>query len=174
MAHIDSTLLVKCKKGVVEAQMELYDMLFNPLFYTSYRIVGVVGEAQDIVQESFLKIFDRLERHYDNPPTIEYALKRIVINASIDSLRRRKVQFVDISAADTITYNDTEEQDMKTENIERVKRAVEQLADGFRTVISLKLFEQMDFEDIALKLGVTESTVRSQYIRAKKRILEQL
>ena len=72
-----------------------------------------------------------------------------------------------------IDEQSTNEEDIKLD-VERVKMAVQQLPDGYRTVLSLYLFEGYDHEEIAQILGLAESSTRTQYIRAKKKLLEIL
>lgn len=167
-------LLRRCNEGENGAQMELYSMLFSPIYHTSLRIVGNSADAEDVAQESFLKIFERVDRFFEQPETLEYSLRRIAINASIDVLRRQRVQFVELS--DVAGAADEEEVDRRNVEweVEKVRAAVDRLCHGFRLVISLRLFEGMDFEEIAEQMGITSSTARSQYVRARKRLLEML
>ena len=103
-----------------------------------------------------------------------------MVNKAINQLRSRKVELVDIDAfnfggeecdiadyqADSYTEDDTHYE------VERIKRAMEQLPEGFRVVLSLYLFEGYDHEEIGNILNISETTSRTQYMRAKKRLLE--
>lgn len=173
MVKIDLQLLQQCKKGSIEAQMELYNMLFASAFHCACRIVGATDAAQDIVQEGFLKIFDRIDHYFEAPQMLQYSLRRIVINASIDALRRRNVQFVEIDEKQCAGEEPIDESELLF-TVEKVKRAIEKLPAGYKTIISLRLFEDMDFKDIATELSISDSTARSQYIRAKRKILEMI
>lgn len=166
-------LLRRCGKGESEAQMELYSMLFASIYRTSLRIVGNSADAEDVSQESFLKIFERVDRFFEQPEALEYSLRRIAINASIDVLRRQRVQFVELSDVASVQQEDTDCHNVEWK-VEAVRAAVDRLCAGYRLVISLRLFEGLDFEEIAEQMDITASTARSQYVRARKRLLEML
>jgi RNA polymerase sigma-70 factor (ECF subfamily) len=141
------------------------------------RILNHVGEAEDVLQESFIDAFAKI-KDFRQESTFGVWLKQIVVNKAINQIRSRKVQFVDIedfnsdehdiADVQASTYN---EEEIKFE-VERIKRAMEQLPEGFRVVLSLYLFEGYDHEEIGKILGINETTSRTQYMRAKKRLLE--
>ena len=104
-------------------------------------------------------------------------LKQIVVNKAINQLRSRKMQLVDIDEMNFGEENDiadtetTDDEGVQFE-VERVRRAMEQLPEGYRVVLSLYLFEGYDHEEIGHVLGIAETTSRTQYMRAKKKLLE--
>lgn len=141
------------------------------------RILNHVGEAEDVLQESFIDAFAKI-KDFRQESTFGIWLKQIVVNKAINQIRSRKVQFVDIDEFDGDEYdiadlqsNQYNEEEVKFE-VERIKRGMEQLPEGFRVVLSLYLFEGYDHEEIGKILGINESTSRTQYMRAKKRLLE--
>ncbi len=140
------------------------------------RILNHVGEAEDVLQESFIDAFAKIA-DFRQEATFGVWLKQIVVNKAINQIRSRKMQLVDIEEfggdeIDIADYQDSyNEEEIKFE-VERVKRAMEQLPEGFRVVLSLYLFEGYDHEEIGKILGINESTSRTQYMRAKKRLLE--
>jgi RNA polymerase sigma factor (sigma-70 family) len=101
-------------------------------------------------------------------------LKQIVVNRALNQLRNRKVQWVDIEEGYEICEEESYDEDQVNYDVQRVQHAIQQLPDGFRMVICLYLLEGYDHEEIAKVLGIAESTSRTQYIRAKKRLLEIL
>ena len=157
-----------------DSQMELYDLYSQALFLTAYRIVQLRDEAEDIVQNSFLKIFDRIEIYESTPKSTIYALKRIAINASIDFVRARRLRFIDDVThipevcEESIDYADIE---MK---VALIKNAINELPSGSRIIVTLRVIEEYSFEEIATQLQLKSSTVRTQYVRAKKKILTRL
>ena len=132
----------------------------------------VGDEAEDVLQEAFLSAFQNIDR-YRADATFGLWLKRIVVNKSISLLNKRKgLEFEEIQ-----DFNQSfEELSVSEEALEvkKIKKAVSQLPDGFRTVLTLYLFEGYDHKEIAQILQITESTSKSQYNRAKKRLKQLL
>jgi len=167
-------LITRCKLGDVQGYELLYRQYSKAMYNTSLRIVNNTADAEDVLQESFVAAF-RLD-NFDYSSTFGAWLKRIVVNKSIDMLRRRKMVLVDIEetalhhAADTVPA-DEENIQLK---VEEIRKAMTQLPNGYRTVLSLHLFEGYDHEEIADILHITQSTVRTQYHRAKQKLLQLL
>ena len=143
------------------------------MFNTALRIVNKVPDAEDVLQDSFIDAYTQLGS-FENRSTFGAWLKQIVVFKSIALLKRRRMNFVDL---DTIGELPEEKELDETEiwyTVDTIKQTVQQLPDGYRTVLSLYLFEGYDHEEIAEILGVAQSTVRTQYIRAKQKLLQLL
>lgn len=143
------------------------------MFNTALRIVNKVPDAEDVLQDSFIDAYTQLGS-FENRSTFGAWLKQIVVFKSIALLKRRRMNFVDL---DTIGELPEEEEMDETEiwyTVDTIRQTVQQLPDGYRTVLSLYLFEGYDHEEIAEILGVAQSTVRTQYIRAKQKLLQLL
>lgn len=143
------------------------------MFNTALRIVNKVPDAEDVLQDSFIDAYTQLGS-FEHRSTFGAWLKQIVVFKSIALLKRRRMNFVDL---DTIGELPEEEEMDETEiwyTVDTIRQTVQQLPDGYRTVLSLYLFEGYDHEEIAEILGVAQSTVRTQYIRAKQKLLQLL
>ncbi|MGZ5255775.1 MAG: RNA polymerase sigma factor [Flavitalea sp.] len=167
-------LVAKCKQGDKYSYELLYRQYAKSMFNTSLRIVNNRSDAEDVLQESFIAAF-QLD-HFDFSSTFGAWLKRIVINKSIDLLRRRKLTVVDM---DEIQVNGFVESDIPDEEsvqmkVEKIKQALIRLPSGYRTVLSLSLFEGYDYEEIGEIMKISGSTVRTQYHRAKQKLLQYL
>lgn len=145
------------------------------MYNTCLRILNSEPEAEDVLQESFTEAFRNLG-------TFEYRtsfggwLKQICVNRSINQLKKRRISFVD---PDSVSLADMNPENGPTEietalKVETVKKAIMKLPDGFRTVLSLFLLEGYDHEEIAEILRVAPSTTRTQYMRAKQKLLQIL
>ena len=140
--------------------MEIYKLYYKAMYNTSLNIVGNTAEAEDIMQESFLKAFKLL------PATeLSYGfggwLKKIVVNKSLDLVRKRKIHYEEVEGIgdDRIDEDSFEIQgESVQEKIKRVKRAMTELPEKYRTVLSLSLFEGYDHDEISSMLGITTST----------------
>jgi RNA polymerase sigma-70 factor (ECF subfamily) len=173
--NIHEDLIEACKGYDRKAQAKLYKLYYKAMYNTCLRIVNDPGEAEDIMQDSFLSAFEKIDQ-YSGMVSFGAWLKRIVINRSIDVIKRRRINFEEINeerhggiANDEIA--DTEEAIVA---IERIKVCMEKLADGYRLILSLYLFEGYDHEEIAEIMNITSSTSRSQFARAKKKLVEMM
>ena len=168
-------LVERCKQGDMRGYEELYHRYAKAMFNTSLRIVNSIPDAEDVLQESFISAFGHLA-DFDYSATFGAWLKRIVINKSISYLRKKKLVTIDIDETSaTEIEDDLNESDEKIElRVERIKLAMIQLPHGYRTVLSLVLFEKCSYTEVSDLLNVTETTVRSQYHRARQKLLEIL
>ncbi len=173
--HFD--LVERCKRGESKAQYELYKHYSKAMFSICMRILNHVAEAEDVLQEAFIDAFAKIG-DFRQESTFGVWMKQIVVNKAINQVRQRKVQFIDIDdlggdEADIADVpSNTIDEEQISFDVARVKRAMEQLPEGFRVVLSLYLFEGYDHEEISRIFGINESTSRTQYMRAKKRLLE--
>lgn len=141
----------------------------------AFRMVGNIAEAEDILQESFLDAFKKL-KDFRQETTFGLWLKQIVVNRSINLLRKRKMDLVDLEGEQIENLAD-EEIDDDEEIIYKaalIKEAIKELPDGYRVVLSLYLLEGYDHEEISQVLNITENTSRTQFLRAKRKLLEIL
>jgi RNA polymerase sigma factor (sigma-70 family) len=165
-------LVEKCKLGDNRSFAEIYQKYSRAMFNTSLRIVNNSGDAEDVLQESFIDAFASLES-FQYKSTFGAWLKKIVINKSINHLRKKKMDLIDIEK--TVVINLPQEETLDENEIQlkvaEIKQAVKLLPNGYRTVLSLYLFEGYDHEEIAEILNVTHATVRTQYMRAKQKLV---
>ncbi|MEO6980590.1 MAG: sigma-70 family RNA polymerase sigma factor, partial [Mucilaginibacter sp.] len=103
-------------------------------------------------------------------------LKQIVVNRSINLLRKRKLDLVDLEGEqiENIAGEEVEDDDETQYQAARVKEAMKDLPEGYRLVISLYLLEGYDHEEIGQILNISENTSRTQFLRAKRKLLEIL
>ncbi|MBE8715209.1 RNA polymerase sigma factor [Sphingobacterium hungaricum] len=174
LAIQEDILIERCINKDEHAYAMLYHAHAKQVYYAVNRILTDTAEAEDIVQESFCIAFEQLG-DLKNRATFGGWVKRIAINRSISFLRKRKLVFVDEANAESIEDEDPMEEEVLFANkVEDIKKAISALPDGYRTIISLHLFEDMSQDEIAKELGLSPGTVRSQYHRAKKKIVESL
>ncbi|MGN6494243.1 MAG: RNA polymerase sigma factor [Agriterribacter sp.] len=168
--HAD--LVQRCREGDAISFKKLYEHYAKAMYNTSLRIVNNRAEAEDVLQESFIDAFHNISG-FENRSSFGAWLKQIVINKSINQLKKKKISLVEMDTAGVENQQDEEtvnEQEIQWQ-VAQVKLAIQQLPAGYRTVLSLYLLEGYDHEEIAEILGVAESTTRTQYIRAKQKLL---
>lgn len=154
---------------------ELFRQYGKRLYNTALRITLSSGEAEEIMQETLIRFITGGRR-----PDDEWAwLKRICINKSIDFLRREK-RFVNIddafTSAEPVLADGNEDvwSSLDGKVFPMVMDLLKSMPDGYRTISTLKLIEGIDYKEIAAMLGISESSVRSQYMRGRKKLAEKL
>lgn len=172
---INAPLVERCRLGDRRAQAEIYKRYSRAMFNASLRITGDYAEAEDVLQEAFLSAFRELHT-YKGDSSFGSWLKRIVINKSINCLRNRRLQLVPLAEQHDVVSADAGDGGPDAEETswraDVLRRCVQELPDGYRVVLSLYLLEGYDHAEIASILQITESTSKSQYSRARKKLLE--
>lgn len=163
-------VLERAKKGRQESLMRLYDLCCDTVFNASYRIVLNAQDAEEITQDAFLKTFANLDSFNGSERDFVAFLKTIAINKSIDLFRKHSrepfYEEIDYKTSDIEDDND----DFEDFPIEKIKEALNNLPDGYRLTITLRLIDGMEFSEIAKQMGIKESTVRSQYVRGLEKL----
>lgn len=169
--NIHQEIIDSCRKGDRKAQSQLYKLYYKSMYNVSLRIVQDEMEAEDVMQESFLKAFSKIGT-YKGEVSFGAWLKKIVVNRSLDILKKRKVKFEEINER----QHDVQDFQMvaKEVDIDKIKEAVSNLPDGYRVVLSLYLFEGYDHDEISQILGISNSASRTQYMRAKNKLKDLL
>ncbi|MDX8340082.1 sigma-70 family RNA polymerase sigma factor [Draconibacterium sp. IB214405] len=169
--NIHQEIIDQCREGSQKAQFQLYKLYYKAMYSVCLRIVNDSMEAEDVMQEAFLSAFNKIES-YKGEVSFGAWLKRIVVNRSLDCLKKRKVKFEEVNerTAQIADYQ------METRDIdaEALKRAIQKLSDGYRVVLSLYLIEGYDHEEISQILGISNSASRTQLLRAKNKLRELL
>jgi len=151
----------------------LYDRYSRAMYNTALRITAHHADAEDVLQESFADAFLQLSS-FGKKATFGAWLKQIVVYKSIALLKKRKLVFTDIELAPEPEADSMIDESEIQYSVDGIKRAIHNLPDGYRAVLSLYLLEGYDHEEIADILHISHSTVRTQYKRGKQRLLESL
>ncbi|NEU09009.1 RNA polymerase sigma factor [Flavihumibacter sp. R14] len=168
-------LVVECKKGSRKAQYDLYKLYSKAMFNVALRVLNDADEAADVLQEAFIDAFARV-KDFRQETTFGLWMKQIVINKSISQLRKRRKDLVSIDDVDVEAIPDTESVDMEEIELQvhQVHEAIQLLPDGYRVVLSLYLLEGYDHEEISHILKISENTSRTQFMRARRKLVEIL
>lgn len=172
-ATTHQTLIEECKLGSRQAQFELYKLYAKAMYNVCLRMVRNEMDAEDILQQSFVDVFSKLES-FRYQAAVGAWIKRIVVNNCINFLRQKRLLWEELSQNHIdLRAEDDEEVDVSL-TVDRVKRAMMKLPDGYRVVFSLYLLEGYDHAEISEILGITEATSKSQFSRAKQRVRQLL
>jgi len=165
-----STKERKCEEAI-------YDECHKKLYYTSLRIVNNSMDAEEIMHDTLIKYF-RKGIVFESIKERNSWLTRVCINLSIDRLRKYKSENIMLNSKELKTEEIDEEIvenfNFKGITVDQVKMALNNLAAGYRLILSLHLFEGYDYEEIAQITQLKEVSIRSQYIRGKSRLIDEI
>lgn len=171
MNETTAQLIEGCRSGKRSAQLALYKLFARRLYIACLRIVGNSAEAEEAMQDSFLKIFTRIDQYKDNQ-CFEAWIHRIAVHTAIDYVRRQTPEWENLSDNYADPSSDGPDEEEIQYSVRQVKEATSKLPPGYRIILSLYLFEGYDMEEIASILNIQPPSVRSQYLRAKRKLLD--
>ncbi len=176
-----SEVIKGCQDRDENCQRELYNRFFGLMMAVCFRYCDCKQDAEDIVQEGFVKVFEKIDS-FDNAGSFEGWLKRVFVNMCLDNIRRRKMQFLSINEGDNEDYLlGSTEQEEKEENVlltsigrDNLMKAIQNLSPMYRTVFNLYVVEGYTHVEIAEMLEVSEGTSKSNLFKAKKKLRKDI
>ena len=156
--------------------MKLYNQYCDGMYAVAMRFVKDSMEAEDIVQEAFIRAFTKLNQ-YKAEVTFGAWLKRIVVNKAIDHLKAKKQHMQDLDEVHLKVVDSSYEDEWlvhDTISVDDVKDAIEKLPDKYRYVVMLFLIEGYDHQEISEILHISEVASRTQLSRGKSKLKELL
>ncbi|NRB49616.1 MAG: RNA polymerase sigma factor [Saprospiraceae bacterium] len=162
----EEKLVQACLQKDRQAQKQLYEQYVRAMYHLAIRMVPDAGTAEDIVQESFIKVFQYLQ-HYKGEATLGAWIKRITINTCLSHLRKNDRL---VFKGETYEQVPTDEQSVRPSQksqLPKIHAAIKELPSGSRTVLTLHLLEGYQHKEIAEILGITVSTSKTQYRRGR-------
>lgn len=171
--HIHAKLIESCKRGDERSKYELYQLYSRAMFNVCYRMMNNREEAEDMLQEAFTHAFMKLHT-FRHESGFGSWLKRIVLNTCINAMNKRKLETAYLEENYHVDIAEEQETDEIQFDVNSVKKAMSALPEGGRVIFSLYLLEGYDHVEIAQILNISESTSKSQYMRARRRIVELL
>ncbi len=166
-------LIQRCKKGDRSAQFAIYKQYYKAMYNTAFRIVHDSFEAEDIMQESFLSAFTKLDSFSGNV-TFGAWLKRIVINNSLTALKKNnKFDTVPLEKVDLKEMNE-ESQDYGMLTSKEILNKMSQLKNNYKVALTLNLIEGYDSEEIAQIMDISYENSRTTISRAKNKLRQLL
>ncbi len=173
-SEAESSLIALCLQGDRQAQYTLYKRYSDAMYNVCYRMLGNEAEAEDVLQESFIDVYRKLDS-FRAESSLGAWIKRIVINHCLNVFKKRRIKFEEISErADNIPAEEMVDHEEIVYEVRKVKEAMMKLPDGYRQVLTLYLIEGYDHAEIADILGIQETGSKSQYSRAKAKLRDIL
>ena len=168
-------LVQACAAGDRKAQFELYRLYSKAMYNICLRMLNDPEDAEDLLQQSFIDVFTKLHS-FRFESSIGAWIKRIVVNNCINFLKKRRLtlQSFDDEKMGSLPESSDDNLHENQLSVQKVKKAIAQLPDGYRVVFTLYLFEGFDHQEIAEILNISQATSKSQFSRAKKKLRELL
>lgn len=162
---MDPAKIKQCISGDRKAQKELYEMYKITLFVLCQRYLSDRDEAQDVLQDGFIKIFRDLYQFDETKGQLIHWMKKVMINTCLEKIRKRKLSVHSID--DNISNIGYESDILSDLSLYDITKWIQKLPLGYRTVFNLYAIEGYSHSDIGSQLGISESTSKTQYMKAR-------
>lgn len=169
----DYDLVRACIKGNPRAQKALFDKYAQKMFSVCLRYMRKTEEAEDALQDSFIKIFCKLP-NFKYEGVLEGWIRRIVVNSCLDQIRKNS-KFLNDVQAEEVEYK-LDQNSFIVENLmaQDLMNLIQKMPDGYRVVFNMFAIEGFSHQEISEHLGITESTSKSQYLRARAYLRDRI
>ena len=168
----ENEIITGCLKKNAICQHLLFAKYSRKLMSVCLRYASTSSEAEDMLQESFIKIFSSI-RQYRSEGSFEGWLRKITVNTCLRKLQKAKIRFDDLSTVETIN-DDIHPDVISTLTEKELIALISGLPDGYRIVFNLSVIEGYSHDEIAAILGIQPATSRSQLIKARRQLQKQL
>ncbi|WP_299667423.1 sigma-70 family RNA polymerase sigma factor [uncultured Polaribacter sp.] len=166
--HNEKSLIKKASENNREAQKQLFEQFSPKMMGVCRQYVKDLHHAEDLMLQGFLKVFTNLQK-FKHEGSFEGWIRRIMVNTCISYLRKKNL--VDVSDEDFV-FNDAATESLENTTVEDIQKLIDKLPEGYKMVFNLFAIEGYKHSEIAEKLGVSESTSKSQLFKARK-LLQQ-
>jgi|694.fasta_scaffold22752_2 RNA polymerase sigma factor (sigma-70 family) len=170
MQNEEQKLIKSCINGQYIAQKKLYDLYASKFFAVTLRYSKNHDEAEDILQDAFIKIFDNLQQ-FQFKGSFEGWMRRIVVNTAIEYYRKSLIGFKEAVEFESIVVQDF---DIQTYDYDQLINLIQDLPVGYRTIFNLYAIEGYTHIQIAEILNISEGTSKSQFSRARSILKEKV
>ncbi len=171
MFQID--VVEQCKQNNRKAQVKLYKQYCDGMYCVAMRFVKNADDAEDVLQESFIKAFQKIDQ-FKGEVTFGAWLKRIVVNKSIDFLKKKQEKLVTLDETYMHVVEDDNWNVAPEISMDQVRSAIEKLPENYKYVVLMFLLEGYDHTEISEVLNITHTTCRTRLLRGKAYLKEIL
>ncbi len=169
----EQELILGCIAARPKAQKALFDLYAPKLYAVCLRYMKDQVRAQDTLQDALIKIFAKIS-NYKSEGSFEGWLKKITVNTCLDQLRKDKKLLTDLAIDDVSHKLSTNSFSAEKLMADDLLNLVQALPDGYRTVFNLFAIEGYSHQEIAKQLGISESTSKTQYLRARAYLKDRI
>ena len=173
LAMDEESLIASCIKGNQMAQKTLFDS-FSPKFFSlCLRYMNSTDDAQDVLQDGMVKIFTKLPE-YSGKGSFEGWMRRIIVNTCLDQIRKNQKLKLDVSIDKEEYKLSMNANILENLSVNELMEEIKKMPPGYRVVFNMFAIEGYSHQEISEKLGVKESTSKSQYFRARAYLKERI
>lgn len=172
MSVTEDKLIKGCQKGKKEYQQALYDKFCDGMYLVALRYSKMQQEAEDILQESFIKVFKNI-KNFRKDSSLAYWIKRIVVNTALNHQRSKLYLYPMVDVNDLDNWSERESV-ISNLGYEELLDLIRELPTGCQVIFNLFAIEGFKHHEIAKKLQISEGTSKSQYSRAKTLLAEKV
>ena len=158
-------------KSKPEAQRQLYEHFAQQMLGVCFRYTKSIADAEDILQEGFVKVFKHLHQ-YNFEGELGAWIRKIMVNTALNYLKKNKRYQYDLSFDDLVLHPVSTDDPHINLQTKELAELIRQLPTGFQTIFNLHAVEGYSHVEIAAMLGITDGTSRSQYARARALLIE--
>jgi RNA polymerase sigma factor (sigma-70 family) len=168
---MDQRRLVKdCLKGKLQAQRELYEHFAETMLGVCYRYTRSVRDAEDVLQEGFIKVFHYLHQ-YKEEGELGAWIRRIMVNTALNYLKRHRKYREEMFFTEEYLHPVTNDDPAIKMSAKELADLIRQLPQGYQVIFNLHAVEGFSHIEIGEMLGISDGTSRSQYARARNLLI---
>ena len=171
--HPDAQLVRACLAGDLNSQRELYERYKQQMFRLCLRYASCRQDAEDFLQDGFLKVFKDLHQYRQQGPLGAW-MRKVMVNTILQHFRRQKQIFSSVEVQALADHYHEDEQITSALDAETLTQHIQQLPDGYRVVFNMYVVEGYPHKDIARELGISIGTSKSQLSKAKTMLRTRL
>lgn len=166
----DHQLIKDCIKGKTAAQKELYNLFAGPMLGICYRYTKSIADAEDVLQEGFVKVFRNLHQ-YKFEGELGGWIRKIMVNTAINYLKKNTRYQTELLFTDDQLHAVVDDHPEVRMSAKELSELIRQLPTGYQTIFNLHAVEGFTHVEIGEILGIHEGTSRSQYARARNLLI---
>lgn len=167
------TLVSDCLKGNPKAQKAFFDKFAPKMMTVCLRYMKSSEEAEDMLQDAMIKVFHYLDR-YKNEGSLEGWIRRIIVNTCLDQIRKNS-KLIGVQSTEDVEYKlSSDDKILEHMAAAELLSLIQKMPDGYRVVFNMFAIEGFSHQEIAQHLNITESTSKSQYLRARAYLRERI
>lgn len=170
---LEDNILKGCLREDKNSQKELYNRYSGKMMAVCYRYANSRMEAEDMLQEGFIKVFDKL-RSFKGKGSLEGWVRRVIVNNNINIIRQNKIKFENIDDIEDEFIEPITDEVISRLNENVLLDLISKMPNGYRSVFNMYVFDGLSHKEIADKLNTSEVNSRSQYSKSKKYLKKQI
>jgi RNA polymerase sigma factor (sigma-70 family) len=168
----EKSIVAGCLKGDLRSQKQLYEHFKLKMFMVCLRYASDKTEAEDMLQDGFIQVFKEMHQYDDTRGSLDAWVRRVMINASLQVIRKKKLAFVEIAESH---YNVSSDDDIVSDlSMKELLLFIQKLPTGYRTVFNMYVIDGMQHNEIADELRISINTSKTQLFKAKQMLRKMI